>query len=461
MTYQFADLLNSAMFRQNNLTACNFTRCIKDRVMHPNDCYSYESNGIEYAIESIHDFNWNGYVALPKNHPHCNKSLQQIRGLYNNFNGLSYFKSNIIGFSGCNVNDYCYIRDGKLSSKTYRSFDFIKAETEKLVVQVASYYQSYLQRRHASMYENIIINALSGLRDGQHECRTSVRPIQHLPAFDIEINFEGINTKKQEPIKPTVQTRSSGSNDSCESIISDMISQLIKTLGEPTKSSESIKSNTSCRPTRSTESSEPIRSNMSCKSTESSEPIRSNMSCRPTRSTRSAVPCRPVKFIRIDKPTASTKSAQSTSSNETADTKLEEMICKIALIDSVCPGFLKDLMKSVKDESETKCSESENETDSNSDNDSELFSESCHSNNNSDDDSNNDTQSKEITDADDSGDNCENDFYEKVTRFENAPKPQAQLSDPVTSTKKDYDTEDNSNITVTNNGIIVDIPEEY
>lgn len=128
---------------QDNVNENQFTKCLKDRLVHPNDCYQFEFDGIKCFLKSAHRFNWNGYVVLPSGHPDLQRvqEVAYLKNVYKVHNGLSYYNKNVIGFTGAGANDYCLLRETitktNESQLKYKSFEFIKSQTKLLARQVA------------------------------------------------------------------------------------------------------------------------------------------------------------------------------------------------------------------------------------------------------------------------------------------------------------------------------------
>ena len=117
-----------------------FIECVNDRANHPKDCYEYKIGNVEYMIKCVYDFNWNGYIKLPNGLADAKMTLSEIAKIYNVYNDISYFDpaNNVIGFTTVSVTDYCYLRDKSTNDKkhSYKPFDFVKHQTEKLAQQV-------------------------------------------------------------------------------------------------------------------------------------------------------------------------------------------------------------------------------------------------------------------------------------------------------------------------------------
>ena len=118
-----------------------FMECLRDRQLHPNDEYHFEVAGIKCMIKSTFRFNWDGCVFLPSEMEDTRYSLAELKRTYKVVNGLDFCTRNCIGFTTSTYNDYCLLRETMTQkSETnlpYRSFEFVRAQTESLAFQVA------------------------------------------------------------------------------------------------------------------------------------------------------------------------------------------------------------------------------------------------------------------------------------------------------------------------------------
>lgn len=114
----------------------------QDRAAYLEDTYVFYVSGIKCCIKSCYMMNWNGYVYWPENHQDTRSSVATLRRLYNVHNGVSLNNGRLCGFSTCEDNDYCPMREclskKSESQKTYRTFAFVRKQTEDLARQVSA-----------------------------------------------------------------------------------------------------------------------------------------------------------------------------------------------------------------------------------------------------------------------------------------------------------------------------------
>jgi hypothetical protein len=118
---------------------------IIDRANHLDNINEFEYRGLKCLVKSVYNFNWNGYVSFPKDHPDCNKSTDELDEIYEVHGGVTFSHNNMIGFDTMHIlTDFCpffYLQRQCLFPEifpetVYRSFDYVKTETMRLADQV-------------------------------------------------------------------------------------------------------------------------------------------------------------------------------------------------------------------------------------------------------------------------------------------------------------------------------------
>lgn len=141
-----------------------FTACVADRAAHPDDCYYTVIDGVQCVVESVHRFNWMGLVILPIGHPDEGCTEGQLNMRYRVHNGITFCQDGCIGFNTYGNRDYCLVRETQTGTREchlpYRTFDFVRQQTESLAMQVAQ--RMRMPRPQASPWLTDLLAQMAG-----------------------------------------------------------------------------------------------------------------------------------------------------------------------------------------------------------------------------------------------------------------------------------------------------------
>ena len=113
---------------------------------YPAKEYVFNFEGYICIAKRMPEWNWNGYIKLPSNHPYTGKNYDDVPVTVHE--GLTYSKENIFGFDtyhlSCDLVPgdivyYCrsptFVVRNFEGQPTYKTLDFVKKELEKLASQ--------------------------------------------------------------------------------------------------------------------------------------------------------------------------------------------------------------------------------------------------------------------------------------------------------------------------------------
>jgi hypothetical protein len=126
----------------------NFGKCVADRAAHPNKQYCFIMYGLKYYIMSINNFDWQGCVEFPPNHPDLELDDEKLRMVYGHTSIIA--NSGMFGLPMCpyNYNLSRELVSGQSEEHlVYRSFDILKHQLEILVRQCVARLEMYNSRK--------------------------------------------------------------------------------------------------------------------------------------------------------------------------------------------------------------------------------------------------------------------------------------------------------------------------
>lgn len=134
--------MNTPTFTEIDLCSVNFMTTVRDRSTHLYNMYEFTVCDIKCCLRSIHKFNWNGYIYWPTNCRDRKCSTDELNRVYTNYAPITFNDGIRFGFSTVTDTEYCLLRElttGRSeATNIYRSFDFVKKQTEQLACQVVN-----------------------------------------------------------------------------------------------------------------------------------------------------------------------------------------------------------------------------------------------------------------------------------------------------------------------------------